>query len=70
LRENLIGTKKNKEYLLVSIKAVGQRVKDESTKHKIMSGEQHAGKNHNIKTGNKSFKYSANYKYFETILKN
>jgi hypothetical protein len=36
----------------------------------IMSREQSARQYHNIKTGNKSFKNVAKFKYFNTTLKN
>jgi hypothetical protein len=44
----------------------------ERTKHMVVSRDQHAGKNHNIKIGDKSFERVKHFKYLEKkkILKN
>jgi hypothetical protein len=47
--------KKNNEALVVAGKGTGLQVKVEETKYKIMSHDQHAGKDHNTKVGNKFF---------------
>jgi hypothetical protein len=47
--------KKNTETLVVAGKETGLQVKAEETKYTIMSRDQHAGKYHNTKVGNKSF---------------
>jgi hypothetical protein len=46
---------KNTEALVVVSKEIGLEVNAERTKYMVMSGDQNAGKNHNIKIDNKSF---------------
>ena len=45
----------NAETLVVAIKETGLEVNAERTKYMVMSGDQNAGRSHNIKTGNISF---------------
>jgi hypothetical protein len=47
--------KKNTEALVVTSKEIGLEVNAEKTKCTVMSRDQHAGQNHDIKIGNKSF---------------
>jgi hypothetical protein len=47
--------KKNTEALIVASKEIGPEVNAEKTKHMVMSRNQNAGQNHNIKIDNKSF---------------
>jgi hypothetical protein len=47
--------KKNTEALVVASKEVGLKVNAEKTKYMVMSRNQNAGQNHNIKLDNKSF---------------
>jgi hypothetical protein len=42
------------DVLLVASKHVGLETNDEKTKYMVMSQDQHAGQNHNIKIRNKS----------------
>jgi hypothetical protein len=62
--------KKNTEALLVASKEIGLEVNAEKTKNMIMSGDQNAGQNHNIKIGNKSFERLEQFKYLGTVLTN
>jgi hypothetical protein len=48
--------KKNTEALVVASKEIGLEVNAEKTKYIVMSHNQHAGQNHNIKLDNKSLK--------------
>jgi hypothetical protein len=43
-------------------------VNAEKTKYMVMSGDQNAGKNSNVKLGNKSFQRKEQFKYLRTIL--
>jgi hypothetical protein len=47
--------KKNTETLIGSSKEVGLEVNAEKTKYMLLSCHQNAGRNHNIKTGDRSF---------------
>jgi hypothetical protein len=47
--------KKNTEALVVATKEIGLEVNAEKTKCMVMSRDQNAGQNHNIKVDNKSF---------------
>jgi hypothetical protein len=47
--------KKNIKALVVASKESGLQVNAEETKYMVMSCDQHAGKDHNTKVGNKSF---------------
>jgi hypothetical protein len=48
--------KKNTEALVVASKEIGLEVNAEKTKYMVMSRNQNAGQNHNIKIDNKSLK--------------
>lgn len=52
---NINTIKKNIEALVVASKESGLQVNVDETKYMVMSWGQHAGKDHNIKVGNKSF---------------
>jgi hypothetical protein len=65
---NLLGDsiktiKKNTKALIDSGKEVGLEVNAEKTKYMLMSYQQNAGKNHNIKIANRSFENVARFKY-------
>jgi hypothetical protein len=60
--------KKNTEALVVASKEIGLEVNAEKTKYMIMSRDQNAGKNHNIKADNKSFERVEQLKYLGTTL--
>jgi hypothetical protein len=47
--------KKNTEAFVVASKEIDLEVNAEKTKYMVMSRDQNAGQNHNIKTDNKSF---------------
>jgi hypothetical protein len=47
--------KKNTQASVVASKEIGEEENDEKTKYMVMSQDQYAGRNHNIKIGNKSF---------------
>jgi hypothetical protein len=55
--------KKNTEALVVANKEIGLEVNAEETKYMVMSRDQNAGQNHNIKIGNKSFERVEEFKY-------
>jgi hypothetical protein len=58
--------KKNTEALVVATKEIGLEVNAEKTKYIVMSRDQHAGQNHNIKIGNKSFERVEEFRYLRT----
>jgi hypothetical protein len=60
---------RNKEVLLFTSKKNGLQVNAEKTEYMIMSPEENAGQNHNIKVANKSFKSVEQFKYSETLLR-
>ena len=62
--------KKNREALVVASKEICLEVNVEKTKCMVMSGDQHAGQNHNIKWDNKSLERVEHFKYLGTILTN
>ena len=62
--------RKNTEAFVVTNKETGLEVNAEKTKYLVMFWDQNAGKNHNIKTGNKIFERVAQCKYLGTILTN
>jgi hypothetical protein len=49
IRSILFCTKKNAEALEVTSKGIGLEVNAEKTKYMVMSHDQHAGQNHNLK---------------------
>jgi hypothetical protein len=62
--------KKNIEALLVASKEIGLEVNAEKTKYMVMSRNQNAGQNHNIKLDNKAFERVEQFKYLGTTLTN
>jgi len=57
---------KRKESLVVASKEIGLEVNVDKTKYKVMSRDQNAGRNHNIKTDNSSFQRVEEFKYLGT----
>jgi hypothetical protein len=55
--------KKNTEAVVVVSKEIGLEVNAEKTKYVVMSRNQNAGQNHNIKIDNKSFERVEQFKY-------
>jgi hypothetical protein len=62
--------KKNAEDLVVASKEIGLEVNAEKTKYMVMSRNQNAGHNHNVKIDNKSFERVEEFKYLGTTLTN
>jgi hypothetical protein len=62
--------KRNTEALLVTSKEIGLEINGENTKYMVMSQNQNAEKNHNIKIDNKSFETVEEFKNFGTTLTN
>ena len=58
------------ETLAVASKEIGLEVNVEKPKYMVMSRDQNAGKNHNIKIDNKLFERVEQFKYLETTLTN
>jgi len=55
--------KKNAETLVAASKEICLEVNAEKTRYMVRSGDKHAGQNHSIKIGNKSFKRVEHFKY-------
>jgi hypothetical protein len=62
--------KKNAEDLMIASKEIGLEVNAEKTKYVVMSRNQNAGHNHNIKIDNKSFERVEEFKYLGATLTN
>jgi hypothetical protein len=60
--------KKTTEALVVTSKEIGLEVNAEKTKYMILSRDQNAGRNHNIKIDNKSSEWVEQLKYLGTNL--
>jgi hypothetical protein len=56
--------KKNKEALIVAGKETSLEVNAENTEYMVMSQDQNAGHNHNIRNHNESFERVEQFKYF------
>jgi hypothetical protein len=67
---NIHNMKKNAETLVVASKEVGLEVNADKTKHMVMSRNQNAEQNHNIKIANKSFERVEEFKYLGATLTN
>jgi hypothetical protein len=62
--------KENTEAFVVASKRIGLGVSAEKTKYSVMSRNQNAGQNHNIKTDKKSFERVEQFKYLGKTVKN
>jgi hypothetical protein len=65
---NVHTVKENTDVLTVASKEIGLAVNGGDTTYTVMSGDQNAGRNHNVKTDNKSFKTVEEFKYLGKIL--
>jgi len=62
--------KENAEALVVATKEIGLAVNADKTKYMIMSRNQNAGRNHSMKTDNRSMERVEEFKYLGTTLTN
>jgi len=63
-------TKTNTTALVAAIKEILLEVNADKTKYMVMSQDENAGRSHNIKIDNNSFKRVKQFKYFGTTLMN
>ena len=70
LDDNIDIIKKNTQTLIDASKEVGLDVNTEKTKHMLLSRHQNAGKNHDIKLGNRCFENVAQFRYLGTTATN
>ena len=66
LGESVHTVKKNTDAVISSSKDSGLDVNADKTKYRVMSRDQNAGRNHNIKTDNSSFERAEQFKYLGT----
>jgi hypothetical protein len=62
--------KENGDDLAIASKAIGQEVNAEKTKYMVMSRNQNAGHNHNVKVDNKPFERMEKFRYLGAMLTN
>jgi hypothetical protein len=62
VEDNIDCIKKNTKILISTSKEVGVEVNAEKTKYALLSDQQNAGQNHDIKIGNRSFENAAQFK--------
>jgi hypothetical protein len=70
LGDNIDAVEKNTETLIDASKEVGLEVNTEKTKYMLLSRHQNAGKNHDIKIGNRCFENVAQFRYLRTTISN
>jgi hypothetical protein len=70
LGDNIDTTNKNTETLIDASKEVGLEVNVEETKYMLVSRDQNAGQNREIKIGNRSFENVSQFKYLGTTVTN
>jgi hypothetical protein len=68
LGRSIHSIKKNAEGLVIASKEIGLEVNAEKTKYTVMSQNQNARHNHNIKIDSKSFEKVDEFKYLEKTL--
>jgi hypothetical protein len=67
---NVHNIKKNTEALFVASKGVGLEVNADKSRYIVMSQDQNAGQDRNIKIDNKSFEMAEQFRYLGTKLTN
>jgi hypothetical protein len=67
---NVHAVQKNTEALVAAAKEIGLEVNADKTKYMVMSLDQNAGRNQNIRIDNSSFERVEEFKYLGTILTN
>jgi hypothetical protein len=67
---NIDTIRKNTETLIDASKEVSLEVNEEKTKYMLLSRDQNAGQNHNIKVGNRSSENLAQFKYLGKTVTN
>jgi hypothetical protein len=70
LGDNIDTINKNTQTVIDASKEVGLEVKVEKTKYMLVSRDQNAGRNREIKIGNKSFENVSQFKYLGTTVTN
>jgi hypothetical protein len=70
LGDNIHTINKNTEILIDASKEVGLDVNVEKTKYMLVSGDQNAGQNREIKIGNRSFENLSQFTYLGTTVTN
>jgi hypothetical protein len=68
LRDNIDTINKKTETLIDASKEVGLEVKIEKTKYMLVSRDQNAGQNREIKIGNRAFENASQFKYLGTTV--
>jgi hypothetical protein len=68
LGRSLHAVKKNTEALVAASKETGLKINADKTKYVVMSRDQNAGRNHNIRIDNSSFERVEEFKYLGTTL--
>jgi hypothetical protein len=67
---NVHAVKKNTEALVAATKEIGLEVNADKTTYMVMSRDQNAGRNHNIRIDNSSVERVEEFKYLRTTLTN
>jgi len=62
--------KENTEALVAATREIGLEVSADKTKYMVMSRDQNAGRNHNVRIHNSTFERVEEFKYLETTLTN
>ena len=70
LGESVHTIKENTETLVITSKETGLEVNDDKTKYKAMSGDQNAGRSHNIHIDSSFFERVEDFKYLGATLTN
>ena len=62
--------KENAEALVAATREIGLEVSADTTKYMVMSRDQNAGRNHNVRIDNSTFERMEEFKYLGTTLTN